>query len=94
MDPIQDIVVQWWANADSSTQMAVIAFGIFMLAIATFSIIGTYTNPSRRPHNEMDFRKFQQASLAAKAPPAADAEPESDPEPEEPARRSYRLGRL
>ena len=55
--------------------MAVIVFGSLLLLTMIFSIIGTYTNPSRRPHNEIDFRKFAQARLAAEAKPST---PSSD----------------
>ena len=88
MDPIQDLIAQWWVNADSTTQTAAIAFGICMLIVAVFSIVGTYTNPSRRPHNEIDFRKFHEANLAAEArrlSQVAEREPEPDNyEPTEP----------
>jgi len=77
MDQIQDMLAQWWASGDESAHLAIIVFGSVLLVAMIFSIIGTYTNPSRRPRNEINFRKFAQARLAGESgiKSASNAEP-------------------
>jgi hypothetical protein len=81
MEQLLGELASWWAGVDQTTHMAVFAFGAVLLIFMIFSIVGTYTNPARRPHNEIDFRRFAEASLAGKKPAAG----VDDEEPVEPA---------
>ena len=80
MEPIQQLLIEWWALADASTHTAVIVFTSTGLIMMLFMIIGANTNPLRRVHNEASFRAFSTTSLAANPPGKLPREAEDEPE--------------
>ena len=80
MDQILGMAAAWWAAADTSAQVAVIVALLTFCVLLLFMIIGAHTNPTRRPSNEMGFRQFAAARLAAR-PGARSRRSRSGPEP-------------